>query len=57
MDATTADATIAEANLGDLMTGLGGLSANKVVELQLHWAQYQSGAWTTACLLYTSRCV
>ncbi|MFW5397520.1 MAG: hypothetical protein XXXNARYT_003248 [Candidatus Accumulibacter regalis] len=48
MDATTADATIAEANLGDLMTGLGGLSANKVVELQLHWAQYQSGAWTTA---------
>lgn len=48
MDATTSGATIAGATLGNLMTGLGSLSANKVVELQLHWAQYQSGAWTTA---------
>ncbi|ULA65337.1 MAG: Neuraminidase domain-containing protein [Nitrospira sp.] len=48
MDPTTSGATIAEASLGSLMTGLGSLSANKVVELQLHWAQYQSGAWTTA---------
>ncbi|MEK6804177.1 MAG: neuraminidase-like domain-containing protein [Nitrospirota bacterium] len=48
MDATTSSATIAGATLGDLMTGLSNLSANKKVELQLHWAQYQSGAWTTA---------
>lgn len=48
MDTTTSGATIAGATLGNLMTGLSSLSANKVVELQLHWAQYQSGAWTTA---------
>lgn len=48
MDPTTSGATIAGATLGNLMTGLNSLSANKVVELQLHWAQYQSGAWTTA---------
>jgi hypothetical protein len=48
MDPTTSGATIAGATLGNLMTGLKNLSTNKVVELQLHWAQYQSGAWTTA---------
>ncbi len=48
MDATTSGATIAGATLGNLMTGLNSLSVKKVVELQLHWAQYQSGAWTTA---------
>jgi hypothetical protein len=48
MDATTSGATIAGATLGNLMTGLSHLSSNKVVELQLHWAQYQSGVWTTA---------
>ena len=48
MDATTSGSTIAGATLGNLMTGLTSLSANKVVELQLHWAQYQSGSWTTA---------
>lgn len=48
MDATTSGASIAEATLGNLMTGLNSLSGNKLVELQLHWAQYQSGAWTTS---------
>ena len=48
MNPTTSGATIAGATFGNLMTGLNSLSANKVIELQLHWAQYQSGAWTTA---------
>lgn len=48
MGASAEGATIAGATLGNLMSGLKSLSSNKIVELQLHWAQYQSGAWTTA---------
>jgi hypothetical protein len=36
-------------NIGDAsLESLVSLNEKKLVELQLHWAQYQSGAWTTA---------
>lgn len=48
MENPTSGATIAGATLGNLIADLNQLSLNKIVELQLHWAQYQSGVWTTA---------
>lgn len=47
MGSRTANATLAEAKLSDLVQDLKSATTTKFVEVQLHWSEYLRGEWST----------